>query len=170
MTMRHLRTGAAGLAAAAVLSAAAGPADAGAAHATKLERQVDRVLRHAAPGAKQVAPTRVTWPRDGVTLTLSPTRGARAARFYDCPLRYACLWQDANGLGRRVQFLHYRTYKLAAYGMPAGTRCGATSYFNNQTGGAGAVLRGTRWTYWMFELGNLPRKLNDRARTITLMR
>jgi hypothetical protein len=67
-----------------------------------------------------------------------------------------------------VQFLRYGRYNLAGYGMPAGTHRGASSYFNNQTGGAGAYLSGSPGTYWMFEFGNLPGNWNDRAAYITL--
>ena len=94
------------------------------AQASELQRQVDHVLRHSAPGARQIAPNRVTWPRAGVTLTLPVPGTARAAGLADCPKYYACLWQDANYRNRRVQFLHYRTYNLRAYGMPPFTHKG----------------------------------------------
>jgi hypothetical protein len=163
---RFGRAAVAGLAAAAALTAATGPAEG----KTTLQREVDEVLRHAAPGARQVGPNRVTWARDGVTLTLSAPGVARAAAFLDCPVRYACLWQDANGRGRRVQFFHYRKYRLAAYGMPAGKRRGASSYWNRQTGGAFATLIGADFTYPMITYGNIKRKYNDRARIIWLAR
>jgi hypothetical protein len=52
--------------------------------------------------------------------------------------------------------------------MPAGTRRGASSYYNHQTGGAGAFLRGgNTWTWHMWGFDNL-HSLNDEARTITL--
>jgi hypothetical protein len=116
---------------------------------------------------------RVAWPRDGVTLTLAAPGVARAAGMLDCPVRYACLWQDANGRGRRVQFFRYGEYRLAAYGMPPGTHRGASSFWNRQTGGAGAFLAGVDFTYPLLEDGNIPygnikRKYNDRASTITL--
>jgi hypothetical protein len=167
--MRYARAGAAGLAAAAALAAATSPAEA----KTTLQRQVNEVLRHAAPGARQVGPNRVTWARDGVTLTLVAPGVARAAGMLDCPVRYACLWQDANGRGRRVQFFRYGEYRLAAYGMPPGTHRGASSFWNRQTGGAGAFMAGSDFTYPLLEDGNIPygnikRKYNDRASTITL--
>jgi Peptidase inhibitor family I36 len=135
-----------------------------------LDREMRSVLEHGAPGGKQISRNQIRWRKAGVTLTLSVPGEARAARFADCPRGYACLWQDSGGTNRRVQFYHYRTYRLAAYGMPPGRRRGASSYYNNQTGGAGAYLRGRPGTYWMFGAENLPRSWNDRARTITLIR
>lgn len=165
--MRHLRVAAGALVAAAALAIPTSPAVA----KTTLQRQVDQVLRHAAPGARQVAPNRVTWPRRGVTLTLAAPKMARAAAGpLDCPGGHACLWQDSNWTNRRVQFLRYGKYNLAAYGMPPGTRRGASSYFNRQTGGAYAVLLGTGFTYGLIEYGNIARPYNDRARTIWLSR
>lgn len=161
---------------AAALTTAAAPAAADdhradrAAPATSLQRQIDQVLARGAPGARQTSTNEVRWAREGVKLTLFRADEAHAARFSDCPPRYVCLWQDANGTGRRVQFFHYRTYRLSAYGMPAGKRRDATSYYNNQTGGAAAYLRGRGFIYWLFEFGNLPRTMNDRAVTITLVR
>jgi hypothetical protein len=167
--VRHRLTAAAALVAAAALATATSPAEG----KTTLQRQVNQVLRHAAPGARQVAPNRVTWPRRGVTVvtvTLSAPGMARAAAFIDCPVSYACLWQDTNATNRRVQFLRYGKYKLRAYGMPPGTRRGASSYFNRQTGGAYAVLGGADFSYPLIEYGNIERKYNDRARTIWLSR
>jgi hypothetical protein len=165
--MRHRRAAAAGLVAAAALATATSPAEG----KTTLQREVDQVLRHAAPGAKQVAPNRVTWPRRGVTVTLSvraPGVARAAAAPLDCPVGYACLWQDSNWTNRRVQFYRYGKYRLAAYGMPPGTRRGASSYFNRQTGGAHASLIGADFIYPMLWAGNIERKYNDRARTIWL--
>jgi hypothetical protein len=165
--VRYGRAAAAVLVAAAALTTAASPAGA----KTTLQRQVDQVLRHAAPGARQIAPNRVTWPGRGVTVTLSSPGKARAAAGpLDCPVGYACLWQDSNWTNRRVQFYRYGKYRLAAYGMPPGTRRGASSYFNRQTGGAYASLLGADFIYPMFEYGNIQRKYNDRARTIWLAR
>ena len=142
---------------------------AGDAQATPLDRELRSVLEHGAPGGKKISRNQIRLPKAGVTLTLSARGKARAAAFYDCPSGYACLWQDAGGTNRRVQFFNYRTYNLAGYGMPAGDHHGASSYFNNQTGGAAAYLSGSPGTYWMFELGNLPSKWNDRASHITLV-
>jgi hypothetical protein len=137
------------------------------AQASELQRQVDHVLRHSAPGARQIAPNRVTWPRAGVTLTLPVPGTARAAGLADCPKYYACLWQDANYRNRRVQFLHYRTYNLRAYGMPPFTHKGASSYYNHQTDGAKAILHAD-FDFSMRGHSNLYGSLNDRGRSITL--
>jgi hypothetical protein len=53
--------------------------------------------------------------------------------------RYACLWQHLEAGGRRIQFFHYRTYQLCAYGLPPFT-----------------------------PRGDLHGALNDRGRSITL--
>jgi len=135
--------------------------------AARLQREVQYVINHSRAGARQISPNRVQWPRDGVTLTLAVPGEAHAARFADCPKRYACLWQDVGGAGRRIQFFHYRTYKLRAYGMPPFTHRGASSYYNHQTGGARAILHAD-FDFSMRGAGNLYGALNDRGRSITL--
>ncbi len=171
---RQIRAGAAGLAAAAALTVGVGLGDASAAAsavpATKLQRQADQVLRHSSPGGRQVGSNRVAWPRDGVILTLAVPGRAHAASFGDCPAGSACLWQDVNGASRRVQFYRYRTYKLADYGMPPGTRRGASSWANHQTNGARATLSFDLGWFTMPTggHGNLPPRRNDAAEFITL--
>jgi hypothetical protein len=134
----------------------------------RLQRQIDQVLQHSKPGARQIAPNRVQWPRDGVTLTLEAPGTARAARFADCPRRYACLWQDTDGRGRRVQFFHYRRYLLANYGMPRFTPQGASSYYNHQIGGARAFVRANSVNIELHGQDNFGGALNDRVKSITL--
>jgi hypothetical protein len=144
----------------------------GVASATTLDRDIRSVLEHGAPDGKRVSRNQIYWPKSGVTLTLSvrvPGK-ARAARFSDCPRGYACLWQDAGATRRRVQFYRYGRYVLSHYGMPAGRHQGASSQYNNQTGGAGAYLAGDPGTYWMYSPGNLPRRWNDKARVIHLVK
>jgi hypothetical protein len=167
--MTHWRRAAASLVAgiAVVLALAWVP---GEASATTLDRDVRSVLKHGAPDGKKISRNQIYWPKAGVTLTLSVPGKARAAGFADCPRGYACLWQDAGGTRRRVQFYRYGRYWLADYGMPVGRHQGASSQYNNQTGGAGAYLAGDPGTYWMYAPGNLPRKWNDKARTIHLVR
>jgi hypothetical protein len=174
--MRHARRGAVGLTAVAALAVAASPAGASggasAAQATKLQREVDRVLRHSAPGGRQVGPNRVVWPRDGVRLTLFGPGKARAASSSACQKDYACLWQDTNFRSRRVEFFRYRTYRLADWGMPPGKRRGASSWANHQTGGARAILSFDLGWFTMPAggEGNLPPRRNDAAEFITLTR
>ena len=171
---RQIRAGVAGLAAAAALVVGVGHANASAttpaAPATKLQRQVDQVLRHSAPGGRQVGSNRVAWPQAGVVLTLAVPGRAHAASYGDCPVGNACLWQDVNGSSRRVQFFRYRTYKLADYGMPPGTRRGASSWANHQTNGARATLSFDLGWFTMPTggHGNLPPRRNDAAEFITL--
>jgi hypothetical protein len=169
--MRRVRRGATWLAAAcgaALLAAGGADASAGPtkAQAAKLQGQVDQVLRESAPGARQISPNQVQWPRDGVTVTLA-VPGARAAGLADCKKYYACLWQDASYRSRRVQFLKYGTYNLRAYGMPPYEHRGASSYYNHQTGGAKAILHAS-FDFSMVGHGNLYGALNDRAKSITL--
>jgi len=162
------RAGVAGLIIAAALAApSASPGEA--ASSARLQQQIDHIIENSAPGARQVARNRVQWPRDGVTLTFQPPGIARAARFTDCPERYACLWQDAGGQGRRIEFLRYGTYKLRAYGMPPFTHRGASSYYNHQIGGAKAILHAD-FDFDMHGRGSLYGALNDRGRSITLRR
>jgi hypothetical protein len=172
------RTRAVGAAAAVALAMGATGVDARAAvsdeRAATLQRQIDRVLAHSAPGGQQIAPNRVTWRRDGVTLTLPvPGQAHAAVGVKDCPRGYACLWQDTFFRSRRVQFFHYRLYRLAAYGMPPGKRRGASSYANHQTGGARAWLTFFNALHEPFDIelfsnGSLHGRLNDAAHYIEL--
>jgi hypothetical protein len=175
-TTTQMRKGAALLAATSVAAAGlAAEASAGmtSAQAGKLQREIDDVLRHAAPGARQIAPNRVAWSRDGVTLTIPATGTARVAGARsDCRLKRACVWEHADFQGRRVSFFHYGTYRLARYGLRPRTDSGASSYYNHQTGGAWAVFRvplsaGT-FTVRAGESNNFGAALNDTATTITL--
>ena len=163
--------GTVGLAVAAAIaiapSASAAPAGMSAGQAARLQQQVDHVIQTSAPGARQIAPNQVHWPRDGVTLTLAAPGKASAASWRDCPRKYACLWEDFDAEGRRIQFFHYRTYILSNWGMPPHTPRGASSYYNRQTGGAKAILHAD-FDFSMRGHGNLYGALNDRGRRITL--
>jgi hypothetical protein len=174
MRTRRARARAGAIALAAAAAALAGLASAAAARAgltdvqaTKLQREVNHVLHHSAPGARQISPNAVEWPRAGATLTLAVPGRARAAGLASCPKRYACLWQDVGYSSRRVQFFHYRTYNLRAYGMPPFDHRGASSYYNHQTGGAKAILHAD-FDFSMRGHGNLYGALNDRGRSVTL--
>jgi hypothetical protein len=170
-TTTHMRKAAALLAVTSV--AAPGLAAPASAQAGKLQREVDEVLRHAAPGARQIAPNRVAWSRDGVTLTIPAPGTARVAGARsDCRVQRACVWEHADFQGRRVSFFHYGTYRLARYGLRPRTDSGASSYYNHQTGGAWAVFRvplgsGT-FTVRAGESNNFGAALNDTATWITL--
>jgi hypothetical protein len=159
--------GTVGLAVAAAIAIAPSATAAPAGQSARLQQQVDHVIEHSAPGARQIAPNRVQWPRAGVTLTLAAPGKATASSVRDCPRRYACLWQDFEARGRRIQFFHYRTYILSNWGMPPFTPRGASSYANHQTGGAKAILHAD-FDFSMHGHGNLYGALNDRGRRITL--
>ena len=168
--MRHARVGSVALAAGAALIVAAAPA--GAAHRTTLQQDVNQVLRDSKPGGKQVGRNQVVWARDGVRVTLLAPGTARAAASSACRRGYACLWQDTNFRSRRVEFYRYRTYRLADWGMPPGKRRGASSWANHQTGGARAILTFALGWFTMPPggEGNLPRRRNDAAKFITLLK
>jgi hypothetical protein len=170
--IRRLGAIAAGLAAVLAVGATGAQAKTALSHAqaTKLQRQVDQVLRHSAAGARQVNPNTVAWARDGVTLTLPLPGKAHTAALGDCRIQRACLWQDFDYKSRRVAFYAYGTYELSRYGMPHATHYGASSYYNHQTGGAKALLyiSSRDFTFNMVGHGNLVGFLNDSAKTITL--
>ena len=46
----------------------------GDAHATAPDRELRAVLQHSPPGAKVISPTRVEWPRQGMTVMLKATK------------------------------------------------------------------------------------------------
>jgi hypothetical protein len=162
-------TKAAGLAA--ILAFTIGPAGAqaggSAAQAAKLEGQVEHVLRHAKPGARQVAPNQVSWPREGVTLTFPVAGTASASGLGECKRGHACLWMHSNYRGWIASFYRYGTYRLSDYGLGRFDPSGASSYYNHQTGGARAILHAT-FDFSMRGYGNLYGALNDRGRSITL--
>ena len=137
------------------------------AQTTQLQHQVDNVLRYGAPGAKQVNPTTVAWPRDGVILTLPAPGRARIARGPDCPLGYACVWRDAGYFGLRAAFFHYRTYDLRRYGFPPFTHSGVSSYYNHQSGGAKMFLNTVEGAFRLRNHANLT-TLNDLGISVTL--
>ena len=95
------------------LAVTGGVADA---HTTSLDREVQAVLAHGAPGGKQVGKNQIHWPERGVTLTLRASKQAP----WMCESHYVCLYQDSNGEGRKIHFEDYGTYKLSPYGMGAG--------------------------------------------------
>jgi hypothetical protein len=162
-------TKAAGLAA--VLALAVGPAGADASlsgtEAAKLQSQVDHVLRHSKPGGRQVAPNQVSWPRDGVSVTIPVAGTARASGLSECKRGYACLWMHFNYRGWIARFYHYGTYRLSDYGLGRFDERGASSYYNHQTGGARATLHAT-FDFSMRGYGNLYGALDERGRSITL--
>jgi hypothetical protein len=136
---------------------------AGDAHATRLDHEMRSVLQHAAPGAKVVSPTRVEWPRQGVTLMLKPTKLDRAGCLYR-----VCLYEDADWQGRMIQFSYRGTYKLANWGMPPTPDKGVSSYWNLR---GPAELIGPNFRYNIGPYGNyghVPRSINDRATYVRL--
>jgi hypothetical protein len=162
--LRFLRRSAAGLLAGAGAVLAFGSATSGAQAAQPLSGELRSALSRGAPGAKVISPTVVEWPRQGVTLTLG--RPSQTAPWM-CDAQLVCLYQDANGRGRKIAFKKYGTYKLAAYGMGAG-RKGVSSYYDNQTGSAGSTLIGPGFRLPLRNFGNVPRSMNDRATYIRL--
>jgi hypothetical protein len=161
-------------AAGAVLAVALGASQAHAhgplspAQATHLQHQVDNVLRYAAPGARQVNPTTVVWPRDGVVLTLPvPGQATLARGLPNCRRGYACVWRDAGYAGPRAAFFRYGTYDLRRYGFRAFTHSGVSSYYNHQWGGAKLFLNTVEGTFRLRNHANLT-TLNDQGISVTL--
>jgi hypothetical protein len=135
---------------------------AGDARATSLDRELRSVVKHGAPGAKVVSPTRVEWPRQGATLFLKPTK----AEGNECKLYWVCLHEDANFQGRMVRFNYRGTYKLARFGMPPTRAKGASSWENYRWP---ATLIGPNFTHTIgYGYDNIPRSFNDRATYIRL--
>jgi hypothetical protein len=162
-------TKAAGLAA--ILAFTIGPAGAQAslsgAKAAKLQGQVEHVLGHAKTGARQIAPNRVSWPRDGVTLTIPVPGTASTSGLSECKRGYACLWMHSGYRGWIARFYHYGTYRLSDYGLGRFDSRGASSYYNHQTGGARATLHAT-YDVNLWGHADLAGALNDRGKSITL--
>jgi hypothetical protein len=132
--------------------------------ARPLDRELRSVLQHAAPGAKVVSPTRVEWPRRGVTLTLRPTQ----ADVNSCKLYWVCLYEDSDWRGRMIRFNYPGTYWLARWGMPPTRDKGASSYWNLR---GPAKLIGPGFTHNIGaygNYGNVPRSFNDRATYVRL--
>jgi hypothetical protein len=135
----------------------------GDAHATPVSKELRSVLENGAPGAKVVSPTRVEWPRQGVTLTLKATARDRAGCLYR-----VCLFEDANWEGRMIYFNYRGTYKLANWGMPPTPAKGVSSYWNLR---GPAELIGPNFRYNIGPYGNyghVPRSINDRATYVRL--
>jgi hypothetical protein len=129
-----------------------------------LSGELRSVLQHAAPGAKVVSPTRVEWPRRGVTLWLEPTQ----ADVNHCLAYWVCLHEDANYQGRMIRFNYRGTYWLARFGMPPTRAKGASSWENYRWP---ATLIGPNFTFSLdIGYGNLPRSINDRATYVRVSR
>jgi Peptidase inhibitor family I36 len=157
---RTWRWAAAGIALALALAWA--PVDA---QATTLSRELRGVLQHAPPGAKVISPTRVQWPRQGVTLLLTH----RKAGWEDCIGRWVCLFENGHGQGRMIFFAKPGKFKLKAWSMGPDPRHhkGVSSYWNRR--GGRALLWGPNYRHNAAPgKHNLPSDINDRSSYIQL--
>jgi hypothetical protein len=138
---------------------------AGDAQARPLDREMRAVLQHAPAGAKVISPTRVAWPRQGVTLMLNQAK----PNWADCIGKWVCLWEHSHGRGRMIFFAKPGKYKLAAWSMgpdPAHHR-GVSSYWKRRLGGA--TLWGPNFRHNVSPgKHNLPRDINDRSSYVQL--
>jgi hypothetical protein len=145
-----------------VLALAWTPRDA---QATPLSRELRAVLQPGPPGAKVIGPTRVEWPRQGVTLLLKQ----RKANWDDCIGRWVCLFEHAHGQGRMILFAKPGRFKLKAWSMgpdPAHHK-GVSSYWNRR--GGRAILWGPNFRHNASPgKHNLPRDINDRSSYVQL--
>jgi hypothetical protein len=95
-----------------------------------------------------------------------PVRASLAGAWHGyCEAGYVCLYQDANGEGRRIHFKSPRTYKLKAYSMGPGKR-GVSSFWNRTS--RRAVLIFPNWRANLAGHANVRRSLNDRATYVRL--
>ncbi|NEB03721.1 peptidase inhibitor family I36 protein [Streptomyces sp. SID13726] len=104
----------------------------------RMEREIAGLLRHN-EGAERVGKDRVRLER-GVEMTVLPSTRA-VAGMGDCRAGYACVWQNSNYTGYRLDFYNYGSYDLSNYTVSDGSswRDKVSSFFNNQTGGAWMV-------------------------------
>ncbi|WP_327726714.1 peptidase inhibitor family I36 protein [Streptomyces sp. NBC_00487] len=110
---------------------------------TRLERQIEGLLRHN-EGAERVGKDRVRL-EPGVEMSVVPSARAGAAGTGDCRTGYACVWQYRDATGYRLDFYYYGSYTLSNYTLSDGSswQDRVSSYYNAQTGGAWMV--GKNW-------------------------
>ncbi|RGC68569.1 hypothetical protein C5N14_12785 [Micromonospora sp. MW-13] len=123
------------------------------------------------PHATRLSANQVAWPDDGVVLTL--TDGDADAAGSWCGTGRACVHADANRGGYGYAFYYCQVYRLPNYGFPTGERAGASSWYNNQTGGAKIKFEDEWFTLTPvvagYGFGNMPSYMNDRAYWLTLL-
>jgi hypothetical protein len=85
-----------------------------------------------------------------------------------CERGYVCLYQDADGHGRRIRFNKPGTYKLKNYSMGPGKR-GVSSFWNRRFGKQARLgLPNIRFT--LRSHANVRRSVNDQATIVVLDR
>ncbi|MEV4132843.1 hypothetical protein AB0J72_11845 [Dactylosporangium sp. NPDC049742] len=131
------------------------------------EAEIARILA-ADPAATRLSADQVAWPDDGVVLTVT---GEAAGSW--CGTGRACVYADANRAGYGYAFYRCGAYRLPEYGFPTGQRAGASSWYNNQTGGAKIRFEDEWFTLTPVlagsGFGNMPSYLNDRAYWLDLL-
>jgi hypothetical protein len=95
-----------------------------------------------------------------------PVRASLAGEWHGyCEAGYVCIYQDANGKGRRIHFKNPGTYKLKAYSMGPGKK-GVSSFWNRTS--RRAILIFPNWRANLSGHANVRRSLNDRATYVRL--
>lgn len=136
--------------------------------AQTVEARVDAILdRH--PDATQLSSNQITWPGDGVVLTVLDENATAAGSW--CGTGYACVYADANRGGYGYSFYNCSVYRLTQYGFPVNEPGGVSSWYNNQTDGATIRFQNPTKTLSHTAgvgFGNMPSYMNDRAYWLTL--
>ena len=137
---------------------------AGDAHAQTPNRQLRSAVHNGPPGARVISPTRVQWPRQGVTIRLRQAKPDWAG----CNGPWVCLWENAWGRGRMIYFKKRGTFKLSAWSMSGDPyrHKGVTSFWNRR--GRAATLIGPNFRLGLSNYGNVPSSMNDRATYVRL--
>ncbi|MGK5672151.1 hypothetical protein ACSNOB_04800 [Micromonospora sp. URMC 106] len=121
------------------------------------------------PRATRLSANQVAWPNDGVVLTVTDVDATGSW----CGTGRACIHADANRAGYGYAFYRCGTYRLPEYGFPTGQRGGASSWYNNQTGGAKIRFEDEWFTLTPvtagYGFGNMPSYMNDRAYWLSLL-
>jgi hypothetical protein len=110
----------------------------------------------------------------GLVVALAWAAGDAPAKSQDrrtwagyCEAGYVCLYQDADGHGRRIHFNRPGTYKLKNYGMGPG-RKGVSSFWNRGRWKATLII--PNWRINLHSHANVRRSLNDQATYVRLQR
>ncbi|RKF29301.1 hypothetical protein [Micromonospora globbae] len=150
-----------------LIPASAAPATASPPNAVAEDRIGAILAAH--PDATRLSANQVAWPDDGVVLTVTDADTAGSW----CQTGRACIHADANRGGYGYAFYRCQTYRLPEYGFPIGQRGGASSWYNNQTGGAKIRFEDEWFTLTPvtagYGFGNMPSYMNDRAYWLELL-
>jgi hypothetical protein len=129
------------------------------------DAELRAVLEQGPSGANVISPTRVEWPREGVTILLEQAK----ADWSGCNGAWVCLYENAHGRGRMIYFAKPGKFRLKAWSMgpdPAHHR-GVSSYWKRRSGQA--KLWGPNFRHNVTAgKHNLPSSINDRSSYLQL--